>query len=102
MNIQILQCAEAEIADAMDYYNAQYSGLGYEFAIEVKKSLNRILSFPSAWSIFSKKIRKSQINRFPYGILYEIREDTIIIFAVLNLKQNPEKWESKIKDYLNK
>jgi|GEM_PF-4760336 hypothetical protein len=28
MKLRILSCAEAEIAAAMDYYNAQYSGLG--------------------------------------------------------------------------
>jgi hypothetical protein len=34
--------------EAMDYYNTQYSGLGYEFAFEIKEGLNRIISFPNA------------------------------------------------------
>ena len=94
MNIQILKCAEIEIAEAMDYYNNQYSGLGYEFAFEVKESINRILSFPNAWPIFVEKTHKCNISRFPYGILYEQRKNIIIVFAVMNLKQDPEKWES--------
>ncbi len=48
MNVQILQSAESEIAEAMDYYNIQDPGLGYEFAFEVKESINRMISFPSA------------------------------------------------------
>ena len=32
MKVQILQCAEKEIAEAMDYYNEQYPGLAYDFA----------------------------------------------------------------------
>ena len=99
MNIQILQCAEAEIADAVDYYNSQYSGLGYEFAFEVKESLNRILSFPNAWSLFSGEIRKCHISRFPYGILYEIRGKTIVVFAVMHFKKNPKKWEQRLNEY---
>ena len=39
MNFQILQSAEDEIAQGMDYYNKQYSGLGYEFAVEIKEGL---------------------------------------------------------------
>ncbi len=46
MNIRILSCAEQELAEAVDYYNEQSPGLGYEFAAEVKAALDRIASFP--------------------------------------------------------
>ncbi|MEK6699462.1 MAG: hypothetical protein AABZ10_10545 [Nitrospirota bacterium] len=45
MNIRILSCAEQELADAVDYYNEQCSGLGFEFAAEVKSTLSAL--FPS-------------------------------------------------------
>ena len=99
MNFQILQSAEEEIAEGMDYYNEQYSGLGYEFAVEIKEGMNRIKLFPEAWPQFIGKIRISHINRFPYGILYEVRQKSIIVFAVMHLKQSPEKWEDKLKKY---
>jgi hypothetical protein len=97
MNVQILQSAESEIADAMDYYNLQYPGLGYEFAFEVKESINRILSFPDAWPLFIDNVRKSHVNRFPYGILYEVREKSIIVFAVMHLMQDPAPWEKRLE-----
>jgi hypothetical protein len=37
MNLAVLSCAEQELADAVDYYNAQSPGLGYEFAGEVQR-----------------------------------------------------------------
>ncbi|MEW6097410.1 MAG: hypothetical protein AB1567_12965 [bacterium] len=58
MKVRILACAEVEMAEAIDYYNAQYPGLGYEFAVEVKECLSRISSFPQAWHCFSKTPRK--------------------------------------------
>ena len=97
MNIQILQCAESEIADAMDYYNNQYPGLGYGFAFEIKESLKRILSFPQAWPLFLGKTRKCHINRFPYGVVYKIQEESIVVFAVMHLKQNPKRWEQRLR-----
>ena len=61
MNFQILQCAEDEIADGMDYYNDQCPGLGYEFAYELKEGMQRIRSYPEAWSPFVENIRVHHI-----------------------------------------
>ena len=36
MEIKFLAPAEAELVDAISYYNMQGEGLGYEFAAEVK------------------------------------------------------------------
>ena len=43
MNVRILSCAEQELADAVDYYNKQCPGLGFEFVAEVKSTLSRII-----------------------------------------------------------
>jgi len=99
MNVQILQSAETEIAEAMDYYNIQYQGLGYEFAAEVKESINRIIAFPDAWSIFDMNTRKCSIKRFPYAIFYETEQSNIVIFAVMHLKQNPKTWKERLNSY---
>ncbi|MBF0548850.1 MAG: type II toxin-antitoxin system RelE/ParE family toxin [Candidatus Riflebacteria bacterium] len=96
MKIRILSCAEAEIAEAMDYYNSQYAGLGYEFAVEVKECFKRITAFPKAWPNFSDSTKRCLLNRFPYGVLYQCQHNEIIVFAVMHLKQNPEKWNKLI------
>jgi len=55
MKLRLLTCAELELAEAVDYYNSQFAGLGFEFAAEVKAALERIVSCPSAWPRFSKQ-----------------------------------------------
>jgi len=100
MNIRILACAETEMAEAVDYYNDQFPGIGYEFAAEVKVCLNRICSFPEAWPRFSKSTRRCLLNRFPYGVLYQLKSYEIIIFAVMYLKRDPDKWQEKVDNYL--
>ena len=79
MKIKILQSAESEIADGMDYYNKQYPGLGYEFATEIKKSITAIKSYPKAWAKYHDDFRKCFVNRFPYAVLYELRKESIIM-----------------------
>lgn len=96
MKIRILSCAEQELVDAVDFYNQQRPGLGYEFAVEVRNAMSRIVAFPNAWPAFSARTRRCIINRFPYGILYQLRTDHILITAIMHLKSNPKKWQERI------
>jgi hypothetical protein len=48
VSLTVLSCAERELADAVDYYNTQCPGLGYEFAAEVKRGFRRIEVHPDA------------------------------------------------------
>ena len=47
--IIFLDPAIEEFQLAVDYYNTQSEGLGFEFALEVKRTLQRIVTHPSAW-----------------------------------------------------
>lgn len=93
MRIEILSCAETEFAEAVDFYNQQYPGLGYKFAAEAKAAFERIKSFPDAWPPFSSRTRRCIVNRFPYGVLYHIRQDSILIVAIMHLKRDPKCWQ---------
>ncbi len=53
MRILVLSCAEDEFAEAVDYYNEQRHGLGFEFASEVQRTFKRIRHHPEAWPVFS-------------------------------------------------
>ena len=96
MDITFLDSAEAEFVEAISYYNEQSEGLGYEFAAEVKRTIGRIVNYPKAWTPLSRRTRRCRTNRFPYGIVYQIREDTILIVGVMHLHKNPETWKSRL------
>lgn len=100
MKIIILAVAEQELAEAIDYYNSECPGLGYEMAFEAKDALRRINYFPNAWPLFTKTTRRCLLNRFPYGILYRKRNDKIIVYAIMHLKLNPIRWVKRLNEYL--
>lgn len=97
MNVEFLQPAEVEFIDAITYYNLQGEGLGYEFAAEVKRTLGRIIQYPDAWSPLSKRTRRCRTSRFPYGLIYQVREETILIVAVMHLHKHPASWKSRLR-----
>jgi hypothetical protein len=44
MRIEFLAAAEAELLEAVEYYNQQCEGLGFEFAAELRRTLVRLVS----------------------------------------------------------
>ena len=96
MEVRILAPAEAELLDAVAYYNRESEGLGYEFAAEVRRTIIRITEHPNAWTPISHHTRRCRLNRFPYGILYQLRPDAILIVAVMHLRREPESWKKRL------
>jgi hypothetical protein len=96
--IKFLAPAKAEFLDAISYYNMQSEGLGYEFAAEVKKTIERIIQYPEAWAKLSKRTRRCRTNRFPYGVIYQIREEVLLIVAVMHMGREPHGWKSRLKN----
>jgi hypothetical protein len=97
INIKFLTPAEAEFFDAISYYNIQSEGLGYEFAAEVKRTIGRIIQYPEAWTKLSKRTRRCRTNKFPYGVIYQVKEETLLIVAVMHLSREPQNWKSRLK-----
>lgn len=95
MRVRVLSCAERELLDAVDHYNDERPGLGYELAEEVQLALDRIRSFPEAWPLVSPRSRRCVVSRFPYGILYQIRPDCILVLGIMHLKRDPKTWRQR-------
>lgn len=93
--IAFLSCAESELHDAIRYYNEQNPGLGYEFAAEVKKTLERIASHPEAWAPLSKRTRRCRVSKFPYGVIYQARLEGVLVVAVMHMSRRPDRWEDR-------
>ncbi|MFQ5630537.1 MAG: type II toxin-antitoxin system RelE/ParE family toxin [bacterium] len=96
LDVEFLSIAEIELTEAIQFYNEQSEGLGYKFAGEVRRTLERIVQFPEAWAPLSKRTRRCRTNRFPYGIIYQVRSDNILIIAVMHLHRNPRTWKSRL------
>ena len=98
MKIRFLIPARRELTDAVRYYNAQRMRLGEEFRDEVWETIQRIKKFPEAWHPLSASIRRCQMNRFPYGMIYVVSEKEILIVAVAHLHRAPEYWRSRTNE----
>jgi plasmid stabilization system protein ParE len=88
--------AKEELDGAVEYYEQCQTGLGLEFAEEVYAAIARIIQYPDAWSSLSRNSRRCLINRFPYGIIYQIKSRTLRIVAVAHLSRRPGYWKERL------
>jgi len=80
MNVVFAE-ALAEFEDAIDYYESREPGLGLAFADEVARALERVVAYPTAWSMCSRRSRRCVITRFPYGLIYQVKRTEVRILA---------------------
>ncbi|MBI2150548.1 MAG: type II toxin-antitoxin system RelE/ParE family toxin [Acidobacteria bacterium] len=78
--------------DAALYYERESPGLGVRFLDEIEHYIAVIVKNPNAGSKVRGQVRRRIIRKFPYGILYSVKEDGIRILAIMNLKRRPTYW----------
>ncbi|WP_415715489.1 type II toxin-antitoxin system RelE/ParE family toxin [Maridesulfovibrio sp.] len=94
--IRFLSCAQQELNEAVSWYNEQSPGLGFDFAAEVKRALSRMEEHPEAWSLISRRTRRIRISRFPYAVIYQVRQDCLLVVAIMHMSRNPMHWKNRI------
>lgn len=95
LKILFLRPAEIELSGAVDYYNRQLPGLGYEFAAEVKRTLERVKSHPEAWHPLSAHTRRCRLDRFPYALVYVHDGIELVVLAVMHMSRHPDSWKDR-------
>jgi plasmid stabilization system protein ParE len=83
--------AEIELAEAVDWYEEQRAGLGAEFLQEFD-ALDRIVENPFQYQIIEDDIRRAPLHRFPYGIMYALSEDELLILTCFHGNRDPREW----------
>ena len=88
--------AEAELIAAGEFYEAQAAGLGLDFVAEVRRTARTIAAHPEVGHRFSRRLRRTLVRRFPYGLLYRVEADTIVVVAVMHLRRRPGYWRGRV------
>lgn len=93
--IIIGDAAQAELDDAVDWYELQQSGMGSSFAIAVDRILERIASQPDFYPVIRNNVRQGIVHRYPYSIFYREQADSVLVVAVFHNSRNPARWQER-------
>ena len=96
MRLRFLQPAVEELVTAINYYDQIQPELGNRFRSEVKRALERIRTWPSAWMSLGASIRRCRVKGFPYGIIYAVEQNFLVVVSIMNLYQHPNSWRRNL------
>jgi hypothetical protein len=89
--LEIQPLATMEVIDAYDWYELQREGLGAEFLDELETFYSSVLRNPTSYGFYDKAVRQGKMNRFPYVVVFEIFDESVVVYSVFMSKQDPNK-----------
>jgi toxin ParE1/3/4 len=90
--------AEADIGDAATWYEEQKAGLGREFVETIFHAVDALSVNPLLRSRRHRRrnIRRVFPDRFPYRIIYEVANETLLIIAALHAARHDRNWRERL------
>lgn len=92
MNTTVLAEAEAELGDAVAYYEELEPGLGLQLKDEARAAITWIVENPKVPRLRPKGYRRVNLSIFPYFVAYAIVNDVIWVLAFAHGHRRPEYW----------
>jgi toxin ParE1/3/4 len=96
--LQIRLAAEADVAEAAQWYDQRQPGLGEKFVREVDQAIARVLENPLAFSVILRRheVRRVLTKRFPYRNFFSLKGDAVIVHAVLHGHRDDRHWKDRL------
>jgi toxin ParE1/3/4 len=85
-----------EYSEAVKYYAEQRAEVAQVFINAIEDAVYRIRESPDRYVVIDEDVRKCMTRKFPYGILYTIEQDYILILAIMHCSREPGYWKKRI------
>ncbi len=88
--------AEAEMADAFDWYEDRMSNLGSEFLLCLDAVFSAIVRNPEQFPRVHRTAQRALTRRFPYGVFFAEDPERVVVLSVFHVKRDPKRWQGRI------
>lgn len=98
-SIEVLRGADFDLQQAIEWYEAQKEGLGFDFYQKFYDLTQLLADNPFLFQEYYLFARRAMLIRFPYNVFYAIDDInmTVEIIAVIHQKVSP----SELRDRIN-
>jgi plasmid stabilization system protein ParE len=96
MKVRFHEAADAELTDAVRYYDGKAFGLGDRFLAEVKTASRTIERYPEIARVIESGVRAKPLFSFPYTLMYVVDPDELVIVAVAHQSRRPGYWSDRL------
>jgi len=88
MTVIVLEDAAEDMESGKRFYESRESGIGDYFVESILSDLDSLVLYAGIHPLnfgFHRMLSK----RFPFGIYYEVEQETACVYAILDLRRDP-------------
>jgi plasmid stabilization system protein ParE len=90
--------AESELREAVRYYSERSYKAPQDLINDFDLHIDRIIANPVRYHPCYGPYRRCNMERFPFGIIYRRKADSIYLIAFFHEKRHPDYWKHRIAD----
>ena len=87
--------AEADLAEAYQWYKDKAGAVCDEFVNEVDRTFSLIGENPAMYPVVYKNVRRALVRRFPYGVFYILEKGAVTILVVSHQARDSRFWKER-------
>jgi toxin ParE1/3/4 len=87
--------AREDLNKAAAFYEASVPGLGGAFLDDAERAIEHIRENPRIGAPIGRAFRRVVLRRFPFAIVYAVRDDEIVIVAIAHDRRRPGYWRGR-------
>lgn len=94
--VALLPEAKVEADRALQWYEDQRDGLGWEFLNELNATIRRISELPFSFPENYRHARLAVLHRFPYKVYFVVKGDSVEVVGVLHGRQRVSRLRGRL------
>ena len=95
VSIVLTPIAEADIADAIMWYESSSPGRSWDFRMALDACFDRIARYPDASAMVAPTVHRALLRRFPHAVYYRQRKGVVQIVAILHTHRHSRIWQDR-------
>jgi len=96
MKIKLLTSAIEDLYEGRKFYEKQRGGLGEYFFDSLFSDVDSLTLYAGVHAkVFG--YHRMLSKRFPYAIYYTMKEDSVLVWRILDMRRNPKKIKKSLK-----
>jgi plasmid stabilization system protein ParE len=94
--IRFHPAAAQESVSAYDWYAARDPNVAEAFRDELQHAVEAVAQSPHTWPRHAQQTRRYVFPRFPFSLVYRVRDGEAEVIALAHAKRRPGYWQSRL------
>jgi len=98
VKVQILDAAREDLVEGFDFYESGEQGIGEYFLACLYSDIESLRVLGGIHRRVYQNLHRSLSKRFPFAIYYTVKDDIVLVRAVLDCRRNPSWIRSRLRN----